>query len=64
MDDTFDQERLESVVVENAALPARALLDAISSEVTRYTAGGKQFDDITLVSHEGEIGHGMWSSKL
>ena len=49
MDDAFGQERLESVVVANAALPARGLLDAISSEVTRYTAGGKQFDDITLV---------------
>ena len=49
MDDAFGQERLESVVVANAALPAEALLEAISSEVARYTAGGKQFDDITLV---------------
>ena len=49
MDDAFGQQRLESVIVANAALSAGALLDVISSEVAQYTAGGKQFDDITLV---------------
>jgi len=48
-DDAFGQERLESTVVANTALSAAALLDAISSEVTQHTAGGKQFDDITLI---------------
>ncbi|MBC8234754.1 SpoIIE family protein phosphatase [bacterium] len=48
-EDAFGQERLEAVVVANAALPANALLDAISDEVTRYASGSKQFDDITMI---------------
>lgn len=48
-DDAFGQDRLESLVVANATLTASELLDVISSEVTQYAAGGKQFDDITLI---------------
>jgi len=48
-EDAFGQERLEALVVANAALPANALLDAISDEVTRYASGNKQFDDITMI---------------
>jgi len=48
-EDAFGQERLEAAIVENASLPADALLDAISDAVTRYASGNKQFDDITLI---------------
>ena len=48
-DDAFGQRRLEAAIVANASLPAGALLDAISGEVTRYAGASKQFDDITLI---------------
>jgi sigma-B regulation protein RsbU (phosphoserine phosphatase) len=48
-EDCFGQERLESVIMANAALSANELLDAISTEVIRYAGDGKQFDDITLI---------------
>jgi len=48
-EDAFGQERLEAAIVANASLPASALLDAISGEVTRYASGSKQFDDITMI---------------
>jgi len=48
-EDGFGQERLEATIVANASLPANALLDAISDEVTRYASGNKQFDDITMI---------------
>ncbi|MBM3237211.1 hypothetical protein FJZ31_13040 [Candidatus Poribacteria bacterium] len=48
-EDGFGQERLEATIVANASLPANALLDAISDEVTRYASGNKLFDDITMI---------------
>jgi sigma-B regulation protein RsbU (phosphoserine phosphatase) len=48
-EDAFGQERLEATIVAHASLPAKALLEAISDEVTRYASGIKQFDDITLI---------------
>ena len=48
-DDAFGQERLESMLLANANLPAEALLDTIFNEVTQHAAGSEQFDDITLI---------------
>lgn len=48
-DDAFGQERLESIILTHAHLPASGLLDAISDEVTQYVGDNKQFDDITLI---------------
>jgi serine phosphatase RsbU (regulator of sigma subunit) len=48
-EDAFGQQRLEAAIVANASLPADALLNAISKEVTHYASGSKQFDDITLI---------------
>jgi serine phosphatase RsbU (regulator of sigma subunit) len=48
-EDGFGQERLEATIVANTHLPANALLDVISDEVTRYASGNKQFDDITMI---------------
>jgi serine phosphatase RsbU (regulator of sigma subunit) len=48
-EDGFGQERLEATIMANSSLPANALLDVISDEVTRYASGNKQFDDITMI---------------
>lgn len=48
-DDSYGQERLEAAVINNSQLPADDLLKTISNEVIQYTAGNKQFDDITLI---------------
>ena len=45
----FGEERLQNVVRKNASLSARELYDTIISEVTTYSAGMPQSDDITLV---------------
>jgi serine phosphatase RsbU (regulator of sigma subunit) len=48
-EDGFGQERLEATIMANSSLPANALLDVISDEVTRYASGNKLFDDITMI---------------
>ena len=48
-EDAFGQERLETTIMDNASLSANAILEAISTAVSRHASGGKQFDDITLI---------------
>ena len=49
LEECFGQERLEEIIIANAALSASELLDAITDEVIRFAGDCKQFDDITLI---------------
>jgi sigma-B regulation protein RsbU (phosphoserine phosphatase) len=48
-DEEFGQERLEAVIGENEGKAAREIATKIIDEVTRFTQGREQFDDITLI---------------
>ncbi|NPV01796.1 MAG: SpoIIE family protein phosphatase [Brevinematales bacterium] len=48
-DEEFGQERLEAVISENEGKAAREIATRIIDEVTRFTQGREQFDDITLI---------------
>ena len=45
----FGEERLEKVVRENVKATPEQLLKAIQDAVRNFSAGGEQFDDLTLV---------------
>lgn len=48
-DDQFGEDRLVEVVASHAAKSAREILDAVRAEITRFTAGAPQKDDLTLL---------------
>ncbi|MBP1749652.1 MAG: Stage sporulation family protein [Deltaproteobacteria bacterium] len=48
-EEQFGQERLIKLIVQNRGLPAQELIDRIKSEVTDFTRGQAQFDDLTLI---------------
>ncbi len=48
-EEQFGQERLVNLVVQNSHLSAQSLVDKIKSEVTAFSMGQPQFDDLTLV---------------
>ncbi len=45
----FDMERLEKTVRDNRARGAKAIMDAISEELTSFVGDQPQFDDITMM---------------
>ena len=47
--DEFSDERLEKNCVELSSLSAKEILDGITNEVTEFTKGASQSDDITMV---------------
>lgn len=47
--DEFSDERLEKNCVELSSLSAKEILDGITNEVTDFTKGASQSDDITMV---------------
>lgn len=49
-EERFGMERLISCIHENNRLPAQALVDRALEQVIGFTAGGVQFDDITMVA--------------
>jgi sigma-B regulation protein RsbU (phosphoserine phosphatase) len=48
-DDQFGEERLEKVVARHAKSSPKEILDAVRAEVTSFTAGAPQKDDLTLL---------------
>jgi len=47
--DLFGQERLEALALEKSALPPQELLEAVEADVSRFSAGLPQSDDVTVV---------------
>jgi len=45
----FTEERLIKLLQKNVKLSAQKLLDKISDEVEKFTAGAERMDDMTLV---------------
>jgi hypothetical protein len=45
----FGEERLSGFIGQNAHVPAQALLERITQEITQYSAGAHQHDDYTMV---------------
>ena len=54
-DDQFGEERLEAVVARHAKSSPKEILDAVRAEVTAFTDGAPQKDDLTLLvlAYEG-----------
>jgi phosphoserine phosphatase RsbU/P len=55
-EEEFGLDRLSEVFRDVAALGAEAVLQRIQEELRRFTAGGPQMDDITLVAIERKYG--------
>ena len=49
----FGEERLYSIIRENARLPAREIMNKILDGVQQFTGDVPQFDDITLMVIKG-----------
>jgi PAS domain S-box-containing protein len=52
-EELFGEDRLNSIIRDNARLPAQEILDRILSAVREYTGDLPQFDDITLMVIKG-----------
>jgi sigma-B regulation protein RsbU (phosphoserine phosphatase) len=52
-EEMFGEERLTSIIRENARLPASEIVAKILREVQQFTEGMPQFDDITLMVIKG-----------
>jgi sigma-B regulation protein RsbU (phosphoserine phosphatase) len=48
-EEQFGQQRLLKIIQENCNLPARDIVKKIQEEVTKFSGGQPQFDDITLM---------------
>lgn len=48
-EEQFGQQRLLRIIEENRALSARDIVRKVQEEVTAFSGGGPQFDDITLM---------------
>jgi len=48
-DEPFGEEQLQSVIVDNRAKPAQAIVRAIVSAVENHAGNADQFDDVTVV---------------
>jgi PAS domain S-box-containing protein len=49
----FGEERLQTIIRQNALLPSHAILEKILASVETFTRGEPQFDDITLMVIKG-----------
>ncbi|HII76444.1 MAG TPA: SpoIIE family protein phosphatase, partial [Methanolinea sp.] len=49
----FGEDRLYTIIRENARLPAQEILDRILSEVREFSKDMPQFDDITVLVVKG-----------
>ena len=47
--DEFGEERLKRVLRDGLRLPVGQIADLVSAEVTRWSAGAPQHDDLTFV---------------
>jgi sigma-B regulation protein RsbU (phosphoserine phosphatase) len=52
-EELFGEDRLNAIIVNNARLSAKEIIDLILSSVQEFTGDMPQFDDITLMVIKG-----------